>query len=215
MNSSTPNQQPIDSLAAYYADPSFALYARSKPDRKWGDLKKGKAFLERYGISETAYETRWGPLQQRLFRAINKLGYDVRFRPDFAKIPLDGGVLFEAEEYRQLQAFMREIGDERLLIVQNPLPKTDAPAPFRLELPISLSWEALFEAGDYMASVLFEMPHNEYFVFSESGRWGKYAANDYAEPVDIYGIHSAVLTNFIDCFWPRLSSAPLPATADK
>ena len=34
---------------------------------------------------------------------------------------------------------------------------------------------------------MLEMIHNEYFVFSESGLWGKYSANEYKNPVDVIG----------------------------
>jgi hypothetical protein len=42
-------------------------------------------------------------------------------------------------------------------------------------------------AGNFASSILLEIPHKKYFVFGDSGAWGKYAANDYTTPIDILG----------------------------
>jgi hypothetical protein len=40
------------------------------------------------------------------------------------------------------------------------------------------------------------MPHKEYFVFGETGNWGRYVANDYESPLDILGFKREVANIF-------------------
>jgi hypothetical protein len=41
-----------------------------------------------------------------------------------------------------------------------------------------------------------EMPHEEYFVFWESAVWGKYAASDYADQLDVFGFRGVARNIF-------------------
>ena len=63
-----------------------------------------------------------------------------------------------------------------------------------MKYPAGISWDEL-TSGNFVSSVMIEMPHNEYFLFSESASWGRYAANDYENPLDVTGFkreHAAV-----------------------
>lgn len=58
-----------------------------------------------------------------------------------------------------------------------------------MSFPSDITWKEIM-SGNFIATVLFDMCANEYFVFSESGKWGKYSANDYESPLDIIGFKS-------------------------
>jgi hypothetical protein len=45
--------------------------------------------------------------------------------------------------------------------------------------------------GNFASAIMLEMPHKDYFVFSESATWGKYTANDHEIPLDIFGFKGA------------------------
>lgn len=55
-----------------------------------------------------------------------------------------------------------------------------------MSYPSDITWEKL-TSGNFISTSLLEMSYNEYFVFSESGNWEKYSANDYEQPLDIIG----------------------------
>ena len=57
---------------------------------------------------------------------------------------------------------------------------------FKMKYPVDTPWDELM-SGNFISTVLFEMFHDEYFVFSESGMWGMYCANDYDSPLNIIG----------------------------
>ncbi len=44
------------------------------------------------------------------------------------------------------------------------------------------------------------MSINEYFVYSDDGKIGKYVANDYKNPIEIIGISKDLKSNFKESF---------------
>jgi hypothetical protein len=75
---------------------------------------------------------------------------------------------------------------------------------FRMKFPSDICWDEL-ASGNFASAILLEMPHKEYFVFGDSGAWGKYVANDFEFPLDILGFRREVAELFIDKF--KLSEA--------
>ena len=118
------------------------------------------------------------------------------FREEFFLFPFRGGILFERTEYEELQKFMLEIEDKYLIIIQNDFGGLEKKTVLRMKYPSTITWEELM-SGNFISTVLVEMFANEYFVFSESGLWGKYSANDYDYPLDIVGTKLSVKKQFL------------------
>jgi hypothetical protein len=53
---------------------------------------------------------------------------------------------------------------------------------------------------NYISAVLFEMNRNEYLVFGNSGKLGKYAASDQDHPQDIIGYKPILKSVVGNCF---------------
>ncbi len=49
-----------------------------------------------------------------------------------------------------------------------------------------ITWQEII-SGNFISTVLFNFPEKEYFVFGDSGFWGKYSANEYRYPLEIIG----------------------------
>lgn len=71
---------------------------------------------------------------------------------------------------------------------------TDGEPMFRMKFPVNITWEEL-TSGNYISAVLLEMSYNEYFVFGNSGSYGKYSANDYEHPMDMNSLEDKLIFN--------------------
>jgi len=168
-----------------YANYWQADFSKIVPSNQWGDKKIAEKYLQKYWLNEQDYQKFWKPVQNKIFNQ-DKILPDMIYRPEFELIALRGGCLFVKEGFQELQKAMHEVGDNYFVIIQNSQDFTEGEPMFRMKFPVNTTWEALL-SGNYISSVLFEMSYNEYFVFGESGAWGKYSANDYERPLDIIG----------------------------
>ena len=164
----------------------YHMYSHTIPELEWGNKKLATKYLEKYWLPTSKYETDWKPIQDQIFTN-QDIGLPKQvFSNEYQLTVLRGGLLFEKTDYEQLQECMLKVGDKNFVIIENTFGgKIDEP-PFRLKYPTNTTWEDL-TSGNFISSILFEMFHKEYFVYSESGVWGKYAASDYENPLDIIG----------------------------
>src|SRR5882724_1461868 len=170
-----------------YCSKYFLLYS-SIEETQWGNKEVAKNYLDKYGLKESEYHAVWKPIQDQIFINQNESLPEMVFNDDFKLLAIKGGVLFEKEDFQDLQACLLEIGENSLVIIENTFGRSKE-TPLRMKFPPNITWEELM-SGNFISSVLFEMPHNEYFVFGQTGAWGKYTANDYEKPLDIIGFKS-------------------------
>jgi hypothetical protein len=174
---------------------SEAVFHLSVTDRGTGNKKIALEYLKRYFISEEDYIQKWKPVQNSIFQN-EKVGLPEKvFKDEFSLIAIRGGILFEREDFENLQSCIKVIGDKSWVIIQNDFGGTVKRPLLRMKYPLNVTWEELMN-GNFVSTVLFEMSANEYFVFSESGSWGKYSANDYEYPLDIIGFKPELTTVF-------------------
>jgi hypothetical protein len=169
-----------------YAHNAYSMYSRLIPESEWGNKEIALEYLKRYLLPIEEYTQKWKPIQRSIFQ--NELtGLPAKvFKEGFALMAIRGGILFEREDFENLQNCLKAIGDKNLVIIQNDFGGAVKKPLLRMKYPVDITWERLM-SGNFVSTVLFEMFANEYFVFSESGSWGKYSANDYENPVDIIG----------------------------
>lgn len=170
---------------AYYQNYKHSSYSALVPSDQWGDQQKAKAYLEKYWLTAHEYSTVWKPIQDRIFvsKEHSSICY---FQPEFTLIKLVGGCLFLEADFKQLQKAMWAVGDSHFVVIQTSQDFAEGEPMFRMKFPVGISWGEL-KSGNYISAVLFEMNRNEYVVFGNSGKLGKYAASDQNHPQDIIG----------------------------
>lgn len=114
---------------------------------------------------------------------------DKIFKEGFNSILLKGGIIFTQEDFELLQHCMTDIADEYFIILEdydeNNPPHNSGP-PLRFKYPADISWREM-NISEGICYELFQRPVRNYFVFGDTGEWGKYVANDYRYPLDIIG----------------------------
>src|SRR6218665_800348 len=170
----------------HYSTYWWSSFTKLAPEFEWGNIKKARFYLEKYWLPQKEYDNAWKPIQDKIFINQGKSLPELLFAEQYNLLALRGGCLFLEEDFKQLQQSLIAIGEKYFVVIENTFGgKLDEPA-FRMRFPTDITWEEL-TSGDFISSVFFEMLPNEYFVFSESGNWGKYSANDYENPLDIIG----------------------------
>lgn len=191
-----PLKEYIEHLA-YYQNYKHSSYSALVPSDQWGDQQKAKAYLEKYWLTAHEYSTVWKPIQDRVFVSKEQASI-CYFQPEFALIKLVGGCLFLEADFKKLQKAMLAVGDPHFVVIQTSQDFTEGEPMFRMKFPVGISWAELM-SGNYISAVLFEMNCNEYAIFGNSGKIGKYAASDQNHPQDIIGYkQSEIDVRFIE-----------------
>lgn len=179
-----PLEEYIEHLA-YYQNYKHSSYSALVPSDQWGDQQKAKAYLEKYWLTAHEYSTVWKPIQDCIFvsKEHSSIG---NFQSEFTLIKLVGGCLFLEADFKQLQKAMLAVGDSHFVVIQTSQDFAEGEPMFRMKFPVGISWGELM-SGNYISAVLFEMNCNEYVVFGNSGKIGKYAASDQNHPQDFIG----------------------------
>ena len=157
--------------------------------------EQAKVYFEKYWLDEDEYFEKWRPIQESIFDGKAKYLPDMMFNVGFELFPLVGGDIFVAEsDFTMLQDCMHRTGDEHFAIVQNRnvvigggsidgVPYEEHPFT-RFKYPVDISWAELMSGG-IMGSEHFNNGCKDYFVFGDSGNWGRYVGNSYARPTNL------------------------------
>lgn len=172
------------------------------PRSEWGDEEAASRYLEKYWLLEAEYESVWQPIARQVFTDANGLPGMV-FQPHLLLNVQMGGCLFLKSDFQALRSAALAAGDRYILVTQLPGKERADEPMFRMKYPADISWEELV-SGNYISAVLTEMPSHEYYVFGDTGTWGKYAASEADHPVDILGYAPHFKTVF-DASFPRSS----------
>jgi hypothetical protein len=176
----------------------YSSFSKLVPSDKWGNKKQAEEYLQKYWLSEQEYMSVWKQIQDNIFVQGKSLP-DLIYHSGFEIIVLRGGCLLIEKEFMQLQKAMHDVGDNYFVIIQHSQDFTEGEPMFRMKYPVNITWKELI-SGNYISAVLLEMSYNEYYVFGESGEWGKYAANDYDYPLDIIGFKPELASIFREQF---------------
>ena len=155
-----------------------------------------ESYFEKYWLSNSEYIEKWLPLQNIIFDDKSKQMPDMMFRSDFEILPLEGGLMFYKENIKLWRDCCKETGDKYFVIIQNPNVQPEIMMPndetlihplLRFKYPSNITLEELMSGG-YISTELFQWFYKDYFVFGDSGSWGRYIANDTGNcPFDIIG----------------------------
>jgi hypothetical protein len=187
-----------------YSREGYEMYSSIIPATQWGNRQVAENYLDRYWLSFAEYERSWKPLQDRIFSNQERGLPEMIFQPGYELQVARGGCLFVPEELVRLQECTGPIKEKHLFVIENTFGGRVKEPIFRMKFPSDICWDEL-ASGNFASAILLEMPHKEYFVFGDSGAWGKYVANDFEFPLDILGFRREVAELFIDKF--KLSEA--------
>jgi hypothetical protein len=182
----------------FYQNYKHSSFSTLVPSPQWGNKQSAQNFLQKYWLPEQEYLAVWKPIQDCIFD-IRVEDSKCNFQPEFELIKLEGGCLFLEEDFKQLQQAMTAIGETHFVVIQSAQDFTQGEPMFRMKFPVAISWEELM-SGNYISAVLFEMNRNEYLVFGNSGKLGKYAASDQDHPQDIIGYKPILKSVMGNCF---------------
>jgi hypothetical protein len=153
------------------------------------DKNKIEKYLEKYWLDKRDLNEVWLNIKNKVFSTAFSAFPDPLYNVSFDTIIRKGGCLLYQDELEQIQLCMKNFGEKHLFIIEdydetNP-PHTSGP-PYRFKFPVDISWKEII-GGAELSWLVFRIPERNYFVFSDSGQWGKYAGNDYEYPLDIIG----------------------------
>lgn len=178
----------FNQIIDYYAVHWWSSFSKLTPETNWGNKKIAQSYLEKYWLSKEDYLNIWKPIQNRIFIEKTQGLPELIFRESFHLLALSGGCLFTERDFLNIQKCILKIGGKNLVVIENDFGKESQEPLLTFVFPSDITWIEL-TSGNYMSSLLLESNYKEFFVFSENGLWGKYAANDYEYPFDIVGYH--------------------------
>lgn len=163
----------------------FSTSSSLIPFEEWSDKDKGQKYLEKYWLSNEEYLSTWRNIQQNIFITNKSLPHLI-YKDNFNIIALQGGCLFLEKDFLQLQKILLNIGEKYFVVIQNNQEFTKGEPMFKMKFPVNITWKEMISGGA-ISAVLINMFYNEYYIFGESGKWGKYIASDYDYPIDLFG----------------------------
>lgn len=158
---------------------------------------QSKFFLEKFWLSDKEYINNWKVVSDSVFTKYFKHLPDLLFNKEFELMAIRGGTLFTEDEYLSLQKCMEAAGDKFFVVLENKniRKKADDDLPYlQFKFPVSTTWKVLNNGDVNYPDISYDLlwiMNKEFFIFGDSGKWGKYSACDYYEtPLDIIGFKS-------------------------
>jgi len=173
------------------------------------DRDLSKRYLENYWLDVNELNNDWLPIKNRIFNPDTKDLPELMFNEGFELLAQKAGILFTKEEYDALQKCMKVAGDEYFVIIENKFARNTTSNHIRLRFKFSVdtTWKELSNGDeknlttDISSYDLLLNPQKHFFVFGDSGLWGKYTANDYNDtPLDIIGFKAELAPIFQERF---------------
>ena len=164
-----------------------------------------ESYFEKYWLDKDEYIKKWLPIQESIFDSKAKHLPDMMFNKNFELFPLVGGNIFIVErDFALLQDCMRQTGDTHFVIIQNKNVIVEVyygendfrvHPLLRFKYPINISWNELMSGG-YVSTEIFNGGPKDYFVFGDSGSWGRYVANSWIQPSNATGLNPLIIMGF-------------------
>jgi hypothetical protein len=180
-----------------------------------------KDYIKKYWLNEEEYVSQWKPIQEKIFdNKVNWLPGRI-FLPEFKLMALMGGGSFGKKDLILLQECMKELGEKYFVVIENCAisPKVYeyfkekkvefTGKPLKFKYPVDIKWKEIYTGDELTTEIIMGFGGKEFYIFGESGLWGKYAATDYVSwdtdppggPLDILGFKDECAALFRDKFY--------------
>lgn len=152
-------------------------------------MELSKRFLYKYAMDDKEYRDSCLPVLQKVFRVVPSVFFDIRekaigemFHDNYSFFAYQSSPLFWKESYDLILRICKDCGDNNIFIVEDERCEPFPEMAFKIRLPVECSWENISHGG-IISDVLFNMFNNNYYVFGDSGFWGKWCDydNDYID----------------------------------
>lgn len=168
-------------------------------------IDKSQKYMEDYWLNEKELKEKWLPIKDKIFNANFDWFPEKVFNDDFILRPIMSGSVLIDLDYDSLIKCIEFIGDSEYVVVESHINNFIKNAAYDMRKPAlrfkfnsGLKWSDIsfsFEQRERISQTLFE-PVRNYFVFGQSGEWGKFTANDHDDMVDIIGFKPKYLDLF-------------------
>jgi len=181
-----------------YSSEAYFLYAGREDDsglEDWKNEEIARAYLQKYWLEEKEFSSVWHPIQLQMFSPSTKAFPDLLFQQPIHIFPRPSGFTLNPDTLVLVKLLMEKSGEDEFVVIQNSVEanQSDAAQSLRLKYPISVTWKEIMSGG-YISTALFEMWHNDYFVFGKSRLWARYVVNDYKTPIDLFAVEESLVS---------------------
>jgi hypothetical protein len=168
-------------------------------------LQQAELYFQKYWLNKDEHIEKWLPIEFSIFNDKAKHLPDMMFNKDFELFPLVGGDIFLIEQdFSMLRHCMIQAGDDEFVIVQNEKVIVEVYSgenryivePFvKFKYPVNISWSEMMSGG-IVGCEHFNNGCKDYFVFGNSGNWGRYVANSWVQPNNLTGLNPLIIMGF-------------------
>jgi hypothetical protein len=158
-------------------DPILPWNVAGMSEEEWYDPDRSFARLEKYLISDEAFELKWRDVYNRVFTN-QTLEESIRnplagFQSHLFAKGFVGGYIFEEDTYRSLRRCLLSIGEEEMIITGG----VEGTPILHLRIPVRLTWKDICQEGYALMSIL-NTEDGVFKVFGPRGDWGKICVNE-------------------------------------
>ena len=169
-------------------------------------VEKCKIFFEKYWLTKDELKVSWNKLKELIFNSTAESLPDLMFRNGFLVYPTVARSIFNSEkDFNLLQECWEVTGDKSFVIIQNDKSrvksfnldenKYEQEPLIRFKFPSDISWQDL--KSEPMS---IDMHTGDFYVFGDSGSWGRYVSTEYVEPIEQN--HSNAYTDPLKLYFP-------------
>jgi hypothetical protein len=155
-------------------------------------------YLDKYWLEKKELNEVWLNVKNRIFNVNFRNLAEPVFNEQYEILIFKGGSVLPEDYFNAFLECVRISGDKSLIVLEdydeNNPPHESGP-PFRLKYPTNITMEAIMSGADISKQV-FIRPVRNYFVFGDSGHWGKYVGNDFIYPLEIIGFEEEYSDTF-------------------
>ena len=178
---------------------------------EWYNPDRSFSRLEKYLISDEAFEVKWKYIHDRVFTN-QTLEENVQnpfsgFQGHLLTKGFCGGCIFDEDSYRCLQQCLLSLGEEEMIITGG----YEGWPILHLKIPVRLSWKEICQEGYALMSIL-NTEDGLFKVFGSRGNWGKICVNCvnfvngefvYNNTLDVVGFADADLLKTYESLLPE------------
>jgi hypothetical protein len=163
-----------------YSDEYYRLMYGLHPDMSAAvSYDKAERFLNRFAIDDNYRIRECMRSMEEVFAWPINSPFDIEneypenlFKPGLHLFAHVSTPLFTEEHFKLIKDIGNTMGDKWLYIIEECNEENSAIA-FKFQFPIYISWDELADGG-FISDVLLNMHHNNYFLFGDSGKWGRW-----------------------------------------
>ncbi len=171
----------IEKCLEKYSTGFFRAIYGNELESEEESYRKGKDFLQKYALDNDTFLMECVPTMRKIFRYGEKQELDLRqqlvtqfFHNEYLIFPyITTHIFLDEEHFLLTQSMGKALGESYIYIIEDETCEECHDAAFKLRFPVEVSWDELCSGG-CVSDALFKVMHNCYYVFGDSGEWGKW-----------------------------------------